>query len=732
MAAVFPLTPGKELAGRFRVIRFIAAGGMGDVFEVEDLELHEHVALKTIRAGVVRDPRMLARFKREIQYAKRVTHPNVCRIYDLGWHRDGESEILFLTMELLQGETLAEYLRSHGRMPRQEALPVIAQMAEALSAAHRAGVIHRDFKTSNVMLVGCGQARKAVVTDFGLARASSAVDDDSVTEPGKVVGTPAYMAPEQFTAGEVTPATDVYAFGLVMYEMVTGRRPFHCAPPIAAARKRATEPPPSPAADVPGLDPLWESAILRCLEREPARRFQDPREVVAALTTRLAERSTVTLTGQRTRLFSPRRLASLLSRRAVLAGALLTAALAIAGLLFQNSAWRRAAEPPLKSIAVLPFENSGGDPQMEYYSDGFTEELINSLAGISELRVIARESSLRLKRTTLTSEEIGKRLRVRVLVMGSIRRTSGRLRVTARLVKAEDGLQLWSDSYDGDEKDLPDIQDRLAGAIESAMEVRLAASQIGSQRGPLPNLPAQDLYWMGRYHWRSRTEDGLRRAIDYFERAIEKDPGYAAAFSGLADVYSVLAEWNTVPPAEALSRARSAARKAVSLNGNLADAHVSLAHVTSLYDRDFGAAERHFQEALRLNPNLVTAHQWYSYMLLKQRRFDESMRHARRALDLDPVWEVSVSAKQHHLERKKPMPYVNHYSFHILDPDWGHVTIKISGHPPFPAQIIFNGHEYVAFQARKAGIGFTKEGNCFTHVADVTGLAKIADTLGHR
>ena len=257
-SAVTRFATGTKLAGRFQVVRFIAAGGMGDVYEVEDLELGERLALKTIRPAVVGKPHNLARFKREIQYAKRVTHPNVCRIHDLGSHREGDSETIFLTMELLVGETLASRLRSAGRMTTTAALPLVKQMAEALSAAHDAGIIHRDFKTSNVMLVGSAGTLKAVVSDFGVAYSTAQAAEGTLTEPGHMVGTPAYMAPEQLTHGELTPATDVYALGLVVFEMVTGRRPFTGDTPFDSALKRLRESPPKPSSYVTGLDPRWE------------------------------------------------------------------------------------------------------------------------------------------------------------------------------------------------------------------------------------------------------------------------------------------------------------------------------------------------------------------------------------------------------------------------------------------------------------------------------------------
>jgi tetratricopeptide (TPR) repeat protein/tRNA A-37 threonylcarbamoyl transferase component Bud32 len=277
------LQPGAMLAGRFLMIRFIASGGMSDVYEVEDTVLTSRVALKTIRREITGDPQALARFKREIQLAKRVTHTNVCRIYDLGSHCKGDLEIVFLTMELVEGPTLARSLRDCGHMSCERALPLVIQMAEALGAAHTAGIVHRDFKTSNVMLAGSGDSLRAIVTDFGLARLSVSTDDASLTDTGKIVGTPPYMAPEQLTNGEITSATDIYALGLVMYEMVTGRKPFEGRTAFESAMKRLNQSAPPPAEHVPGLDSRWNTAILRCLERDPQRRFSSTGDLVRAL-----------------------------------------------------------------------------------------------------------------------------------------------------------------------------------------------------------------------------------------------------------------------------------------------------------------------------------------------------------------------------------------------------------------------------------------------------------------
>ena len=286
-------SPGQTLAGRFRVHSFIARGGMGEVYEAEDLELGEHVALKTVRPEIAEDPRALERFKTEVHLARKVTHPSVCRIFDVFHHRGeptgpGGPDVTFLTMELLRGETLADRLGRAGRVAPGDALPLVEQMASALEAAHSAGVIHRDFKSANVMLIppGPGSAGiRAVVTDFGLARRDPGVDGSvtSTTTTGSAAGTPAYMAPEQIEGGPITAATDIYALGVVMYEMLTRRHPFEGDTPLAAMVKRLKAAPTSPRVHVADLDPVWEAVVLRCLEREPGRRLATAGDVVKAL-----------------------------------------------------------------------------------------------------------------------------------------------------------------------------------------------------------------------------------------------------------------------------------------------------------------------------------------------------------------------------------------------------------------------------------------------------------------
>jgi serine/threonine-protein kinase len=621
---------GDILCDRFRVVEFIARGGMGEVYEAYDLELHESIALKAIRPAIAVDPQITSQFKREVRRARAVSSPNVCRVNDLFTHTAaGSEDIVFLTMQLLRGETLAEHLRRRGKMPPEEALPLIRQMAAGLEAAHQAGIVHRDFKSGNVILKTEASGHvSAVITDFGLARHSAGHNDSqSATDIFNLGGTPAYMAPEQVEGKEITPATDIYALGIVAFEMVTGRLPFEGDSSQEVAVKRLQEHAPSPRSVVPELGREWETAILRCLERDPSKRFATAPDLSLAV----AGVST------------PKAKAKRISRRSLIVVTTIIA-LMIAGVspLLWYRFWPASKAPQsapagMNSVAVIPFDSRASGPEAESWNDGFTEELIDTMTRIPGVRVMPRDSSFRFRRTALSPRELGKQLGVAFVLLGNVERSDGRLRVHTQMVSTQSEAQVWSKDFAVDAKDLFSVQNQIAQHVAGSLNVQLAGMQVANARAPLPNLEARDLYWMGRYYWRQRSDESVSRSVAYFEKAIARDPSFALAYSGLADAYCVIAERNTIPPAEALAKAKEAALQALALNSRLADAYVSLGQVASLYDRNFEEAGHNFREALAIDENLLSAHQWYAYMLVKLRRFDEAMRHARRALELDPL-----------------------------------------------------------------------------------------------
>jgi tetratricopeptide (TPR) repeat protein len=551
---------GEVLAERFRVIRFLAHGGMGEVYEAEDLVLQVPVALKTLRPEIAADKQVIERFRREILLARQVTHPNVCRIFDVFHHRsrqagdDPPAENLLLVMELLRGETLAARLRRQGRMSTAEALPIVAQMATALAAAHRAGVVHRDFKSGNVMLVQAERgAVRAVVTDFGLARALDAVESSasSLTGSGGLVGTSAYMAPEQVEGADVTPAADIYALGVVIYEMVTGAKPFSGASPLTTALKKLNEPSPSPRTLVPDLDPVWEAAILRCLRRHPADRFGRVDEVANALRDRSAVRVGPILQSMRRR------------RSASLAAAAVVLAASWVG--YQVTASRRTeAAPPgvgahakpiglRRSVALIGFKDLSGRAETAWLSTALAEMLATELAAGEKLRTIPGENVARMKmeldlvdadslaRDTLN--QVGRNLGTDLVVLGSYldlgKESGGRIRVDLRVQDTAAGETIASVAEVGTETELFELVSRAGARLRERLGVErlstAAAQEVAASRPA--SADALRLYAEGLA--RLRLLDALN-ARDYLQKAVSADPSYAPAHAALAQAWTAL------------------------------------------------------------------------------------------------------------------------------------------------------------------------------------------------
>jgi serine/threonine protein kinase/tetratricopeptide (TPR) repeat protein len=560
---------GEVLAGRFRIERFLAQGGMGEVYAAADLELGGHVALKTIRPQIAHDERAAARFRSEIQLARRVTHPNACRIFDVFHHRGGDgADSMFLTMEMLEGETLAERLRRDGRMTHAQALPIVAQVAAALEAAHQAGVIHRDFKSANVMLVPAGEAVRAVVTDFGLARAVGP-EMASVTRSEDIVGTPAYMAPEQIEGGRITPATDVYALGVVLFEMLTGARPFEGETPVAALFKRLKEAPSSPRVFVPDLPREWETVVLRCLRREASDRFERPTEVVAAL------RGGV-IPPTRREIDARRR-----QRQRVAAGIAAAALSLVAAWYFTrprpgppppaapSSAQPSAPSAPRRSVAVLGFRNLSRKPQSEWLSTALSEMLGSELGAGEQLRTIPGENVARMKAelalgdadslATDTLARVRALLGSDYLVVGSFTTLGDQIRLDLRLQDAAAGETVASVTEAGTEADLFQLVSRTGARLREKLGVGgLRPEQTQTARASLPaNADAARLYSEGLA--RLRLFDALG-ARERFEQALRRDPEHALTHAALAQAFTELGYD---------ARAQESARKAFELGSAL-------------------------------------------------------------------------------------------------------------------------------------------------------------------
>ena len=605
------LAAGDLLSERFRILRFLARGGMGEVYEAEDQELGGRVALKTMKASVTLREGSLQRFREEIRLARSINSLHVCRVHDVA--RDcgpGGKEFLYFTMELLDGPTLFERLRERGPLPVEEASAIVRQVAAGLDAAHRAGILHRDLKCGNIMLCRLEGEERVVITDFGLSRA---VDEQAGANGPFDGATPEYVAPEQLEGLPETRVTDIYSLGIVLYEMMTGATPFRGDSPLEIARQRLHTKPPRPRELRPDLPAAWEKTILRCLEPDPAKRWQSAGEVAEALGCYRRE---------------PR-----VSRRTWLLTASGSAALGV-------WVWRRwgriwlAGAPP--SIAILPFQS--GDETLAYLADGIADRLTDSLTSVPGLRVVSRTAAQRFRGGAQKLAEFGRQLRVRYVVMGGVRANRNRLHITAEIVEASTGFQVWAGTQDLDIQEVETATPHLSRAVIQSLQVdaRPAALQEFDRR-LTSNPEAYQLYLLGKYYGARRTREALEQSVAKLEQAVQLDPRFAAGYAALGFSYFDLSTRDRQDWAEPLRRSLAAAQQALSLEPGLADAHLVIACNKWRWQWDWPGAETAFRQTLRLNPRLALAHRYYAQLLSWSGRQDEAMREVDAALDLDPL-----------------------------------------------------------------------------------------------
>jgi len=605
------------LTGRYTIERELGRGGMATVYLARDLKHDRPVALKVLRpdlAAVLGGERFL----REIRLTAQLQHPHILTLIDSG-EADG---FLYYVMPYVEGESLRQRLEREGQLPLDEALRITRAVASALDFAHGRGVIHRDIKPENIML----HQGEPMVADFGIALAVSTAGRERLTETGLSLGTPAYMSPEQASSEpRLDGRSDQYSLACVLYEMLAGEPPYTGPTAQAIIAKRFSEPAPHlrTVRDVPeGV----EQAVTKALAKVPAARFATAAQFGSALAD---ERPAVRAAA------SPRR------RRLVVLLGVPVLAVAAVGVL----QWRARASTgfsALPSVAVLPFTNLSGDTATDYFSDGMTEELINALVQVEGLRVPARTSTFAFKGRTADISEVGRRLNVANVVEGSVRREGTTVRITAQLITVANGYHVWSRTYDRDLRGVLAVQEEIARAIAGALEVKLRRVDVAALARRHPeNLEAYDLYLRGRYFWYRRTADGMRKAIEYYQRAIALDSGYALAYSGLADTYVLAGQFGYVPRREAYPKAKAAALKAVALDSGLAEGFVSLARVRQNYDWDWPGAQQAFRRAIELNPRYGLAHSWYGLflgtVLSVKGRADEAIREGRLAIELDPL-----------------------------------------------------------------------------------------------
>lgn len=593
------LSPGDEL-GPYEILASLGAGGMGEVYRARDPRLEREVALKVLPTEMADDPERLARFEREAKALAALNHPHIVTVHSVE-EADG---VRFLTMELVDGDTLDELIPADG-LDLDRFLELAVPLADAVATAHSRGVVHRDLKPANVMVTSEGRVK---VLDFGLARREVSGDEqgvaslptetlEKVTREGQVVGTVPYMAPEQLQGRPTSPQTDIFSLGVILYEMLTGSRPFHGQSGADLISSILRDLPPQLAELRPRLPRELSRLVTRCLEKEAERRIQtalDVRNELEEIRDRLAQR--------------------------------------------RSKKEREDAVGDAPSVAVLPFVNMNRDEESEFFADGLTEEILNALTRVEGLRVASRTSVFRYKTSSADVREIARELKVSTVLEGSVRRLGDRIRVTAQLIEAEDGLHRWSRRYDRRLEDVFEVQDDVARSVADELKGELVGTTDRVVGRPTESSEAYDLYLKGRYQWERMTPEGFEAAIRYFERSITADPEFALPRAWLSVAYHYLCMFGYVPVSAIRDRCRQEMEKAVALEPDLAEAHEARGLYLQYYEWDWEGTERAYRKAMDLRPGDVTARAWYAIFLVRfPDRQDEAIAALERALEMDPV-----------------------------------------------------------------------------------------------
>jgi TolB-like protein/Flp pilus assembly protein TadD len=628
--------PGARL-GPYEIVALLGAGGMGLVYRARDTRLGRDVAIKVLPAEFAEDAERLRRFEREARATAALSHPNILEVHDVGTFEG----VPYLVEELLEGESLKEKIE-RGALPASEAIGVAVQIARGLAAAHEKGIVHRDLKPANVFLTKHGAVK---ILDFGLAKLVEGVplgEADTLThaptgatEFGRVLGTVAYMAPEQARGLPVDQRADVFGFGVVLYEMLAGQRPFRGATAtdtVAAILKE--EPAPLPASVPPDL----VAVIGKCLAKVPEKRYSSGSEVLAALGGVDVE-GAAPLWGSLQR--SVRRHPWLAAANVVVALAVLALALDAGGV--RSRLLGRGNGGQAIRMAVLPFANLSGDPDQEYLSDGLTQEMIAQLGRLhpDTLSVIARTSVMRYKKTETPIDQIGRELGVEYVLEGSAQREGSRVRITAELIRVRGQTQLWADSFEREMSGILALQSDVARNVASALALKLLpAEQTRLATTHTVNPEAYEAYLKGMQCSYRLTPQDLGAALEYFELALKKDPNYAPAYAGVSFVWIDRQQAGYTAPREAGPKAKAAALKAIELDSTLGEGHAALAAFDYLYEWDWAGAEAEFKRAIELNPNFPDVRSLFSHYLMIMKRPEEAMAEIQRALQLDPLNEL--------------------------------------------------------------------------------------------
>jgi serine/threonine protein kinase/Flp pilus assembly protein TadD len=658
----------------YRVVSRIGAGGMGEVYLAEDTRLGRKVALKVLPPQFTKEADRIRRFEQEARSASALNHPNIITIFEVG--RSGDTN--FIATEFIEGQTLRQRMAT-GRLSLRDALKIAIQVASALSAAHAAGIIHRDIKPENIMLRPDGYVK---VLDFGLVKltepinVSGSIDHESdtkilITDPSVVMGTPHYMSPEQARGYNIDARADIFSLGIVLYEMIAGRTPYDGATPSDIIASILYKEPPLLARYSREAPDELERITTKSLRKDREERYQTVKDIAIDLRNlrqhlafeEIRERSFVGAANEDT---GPTRgaretvvdfsrspeyssgdvppfqssgaqtvrpmssaeyiITGLRQRKRGLILTLLAIILAGVSVTYFAGSNKKAVE----SIAILPFANESGDPKSDYLADGMTESLIKNLSQLPKLKVMSLISVLRYKGNEIDPRAVRRDLNVDAVLSGRITKRGDGVALTIELVDTRDNTRIWGDQYTRKFSDMLALQEEILGAMSQKLELKLDSNER-------KRMEAYKLYLMGRNYWNKRRPDDLKKGIELFQQAVEKNPQDAKAYAGIADSYTLLAVYGSLTPDEAFPKAKEAAEKALSIDDTLAEAHTSLGFVKTRYEWDWEGAEASFRRAIELNPNYALAHQWYSNYLASVGRYQDAIDEAKRSQELSPL-----------------------------------------------------------------------------------------------
>jgi serine/threonine protein kinase/Flp pilus assembly protein TadD len=664
------LTPGTRL-GAYEVIAQIGAGGMGDVYRARDTKLNRIVAIKVLPETTAGDPERRSRFAREAQIIAALSHPNIVTIFSV----EEANGVPLLTMECVEGKPLS-HLIVKGGLPLPQVLNLAIPLADAISAAHQNGITHRDLKPANVMVTANGTIK---VLDFGLAKLRelatvdpvvSALPTAALTTEGQIIGTVAYMAPEQAEGKPLDQRADIFSLGVMLYELATGQRPFTGDTNLSVLSSVIRDTPP-PVTDIKPVLPREFSRIVRhCLVKDPEYRYQSAKDLRNELRELREEQesgesgaSLGSRASWRSKVGSDTPIGYMTRHRTIFILVTGTVALVtVAGLVGRLGLGRPSTAEPIDSVAVLPFVNANADPEVSYLADGIPESIINSLSQLPHLKVMSRNSAFRFNSRDINAQDVGHKLGVRAVLAGRVAQRGDALAISIELVDARDNSQVWGQQYNRKLADVFAMQEEMAKEVTERLRVKLTGAEKQQQaRRPTDNLKAFRYYTQGRLYASRRTNDDLLEAIRYSEKAIEEDPNYALAYAGLSDAYLNLGVRGYIAPIEGRRKAEETARMALVIDENLAEAHVAVgaAETNFFPSPNFPAGDREVQRAIELSPSLALAPMYLGFSLVRQGRLDEALAAFLKAQELDPLSPIiaRATAAPYYLKRdfRKPL-----------------------------------------------------------------------------